>query len=180
MSNSTTINEIKPPLAQVLSSKLTLIKQYCQQLKPRDRRIWLVIGVALSMCLLWLIAIAPALNTLRNAPGLHRQIDAQIENMQRISAEAKSLQKQPKLSLDDAQKALHNTVTQRLGGTGQISITGNRALLTLKNATPQSVAEFLTEARINARAIPQEAKITRSNAPNPSWDGSMTLTLLAK
>ena len=70
--------------------------------------------------------------------------------------------------------------SQRLGGTGQISITGNRAMLTLKNANPQSLAEFLTEARINARAIPQEVKITRSNAPTTGWDGSMTLTLPAK
>ena len=180
MSNSTTISRSNHPWVQVISSKLAQFKQYWQQLNPRDRRIWLVVFVAISLCLLWLIAIAPAMNTLRNTPDLHRKLDAQLESMQRISAEAKSLQKQPKLSLDDAQKALQNTVTQRLGSNGQISITGNRAMLTLKNATPQSVAEFLTEARINAHAIPQEAKITRSNAPITSWDGSMTLTLPAK
>lgn len=180
MSSSTMVNKKQPPWIQAILPKLDQLKQFWQQLNPRARRLWLIICVAISLCLLWLIALAPALNTLRNAPDLHRQLDTQIENMQRISAEAISLQKQPKLSLDDAQKALQNTVSQRLGGTGQISITGNRAMLTLKNANPQSLAEFLTEARINARAIPQEVKITRSNAPTTGWDGSMTLTLPAK
>ena len=149
MSNSTMVNKKHHPWIQAILPKLDQLKQFWQQLNPRARRLWLFICVAISLCLLWLIAITPALNTLRNAP-------------------------------DDAQKALQNTVSQRLGGTGQISITGNRAMLTLKNANPQSLAEFLTEARINARAIPQEVKITRSNAPTTGWDGSMTLTLPAK
>ncbi|HMS25827.1 MAG TPA: type II secretion system protein GspM [Burkholderiaceae bacterium] len=180
MSNNTAINTNNPKLFHQFSSKLTQAQLFWRQLSPGLRRIWLVVGLAVSLYSVWLVAIAPAMNTLRNAPDLHRKLDAQIDNMQTISAEVKSLQKQPKLGLDDAQKALQNTVAQRLGSTGQINIIGSRAILTLKSAPPQSVAEFLTEARINARAIPQEVKITRNNASVTSWDGSMTLSLPAK
>jgi len=164
----------------LVSSRIEHFKLYWQQLSPRSKRVWLLLFVAACLGFLWLVAVAPALKTLRDAPDRHRLLNVQLEHMQRISAEAKSLQKLPQLNLVDAQKALQNTVTQRLGANGQVSITGNRAILTIKNATPTAVAEFLTDARINARAIPEEVKIMRSTVTVANWDGSMTLTLPAK
>ena len=97
--------------------------------------------------------------------------------MRTLSAEAKNLQTQPKLGLDDAQKALQSTVTQRFGATAQLNLTGERASLTLKNASAQELALWLTQARVNARALPSEAKLNRHG---DFWDGTMVLTLPKK
>ena len=97
--------------------------------------------------------------------------------MRTLSAEAKNLQNQPKLGLDEAQKALQSTVTQRFGTTAQLNLTGERASLTLKNANPQELALWLTQARVNARALPSEAKLNRNG---DVWDGTLVLNLPKK
>lgn len=150
---------------------------YWRQLKMSERRLILAAFWLIFAALLWWLAIAPALKTIKEAPAQHRALDAQLQSMRSLSAEAKNLQSQPKLGLDEAQKALQSAVTQRFGSTAQLNLTGERASLTLKNASPQELALWLTQARVNARALPTEAKLTR-NADG--WDGTMVLTLPKK
>jgi general secretion pathway protein M len=150
---------------------------YWRQLKLSERRLILTATWLIVAALLWWLAIAPALKTLKEAPAQHRALDTQLQNMRALSAEAKNLQSQPKLGLDDAQKALQSTVTQRFGATAQLNLTGERASLTLKNASAQELALWLTQARVNARALPSEAKLNRLG---DVWDGTMVLTLPKK
>lgn len=150
---------------------------YWRQLKLSERRLILTATWLIVAALLWWLAIAPALKTLKEAPAQHRALDTQLQNMRTLSAEAKNLQSQPKLGLDDAQKALQSTVTQRFGATAQLNFTGERASLTLKNANAQELALWLTQARVNARALPSEAKLNRNG---DVWDGTMVLTLPKK
>lgn len=156
------------------------LSRYWQNLKPRERRLIGIAGLLIGLALLWWLTLAPALKVLKQAPDQHRQLDAQIQAMQSMSNEAKSLQNQPKLGLDDAQKALQAAATQRFASAAQLSMSGNRASLILKNADAQALAEFLTQARVNARAVPSELKITRSATPSTGWDGSITFSLPAK
>jgi general secretion pathway protein M len=150
---------------------------FWRQLKLSERRLILTATWLIVAALLWWLAIAPALKTLKEAPAQHRALDTQLQNMRTLSAEAKNLQSQPKLGLDDAQKALQSTVTQRFGATAQLNLTGERASLTLKNASAQELALWLTQARVNARALPSEAKLNRLG---DVWDGTMVLTLPKK
>jgi general secretion pathway protein M len=150
---------------------------FWRQLKLSERRLILTATWLIVAALLWWLAIAPALKTLKEAPAQHRALDTQLQNMRTLSAEAKNLQSQPKLGLDDAQKALQSTVTQRFGATAQLNLTGERASLTLKNASAQELALWLTQARVNARALPSEAKLNRHG---DVWDGTMVLTLPKK
>lgn len=150
---------------------------YWRQLKISERRLILVAFWLIFAVLLWWLAIAPALKTIKEAPAQHRALDAQLQSMRSLSAEAKNLQSQPKLGLDEAQKALQSAVTQRFGSTAQLNLTGERASLTLKNASPQELALWLTQVRVNARALPTEAKLTRNG---DVWDGTMVLTLPKK
>ena len=150
---------------------------YWRQLKLSERRLisaafWLIVAV-----LLWWLAIAPAVKTIKEAPAQHRALDAQLKNMRTLSAEAKNLQNQPKLGLDEAQKALQSAVTQRFGTTAQLNLTGERASLNLKNANAQELALWLTQARVNARALPSEVKLNRNG---DAWDGTLVLTLPQK
>lgn len=161
------------------------LHSYWRQMKPHEKRLTLTVSVLVLIALLWWLALAPALKTLRLAPEQHRNLDAQIQAMQSMSAEAKALQNQPKLGLEEAQKALQSSVTQRFGNTAQLSIAGERATLTLKNANPQELALWLTQARVNARALPSEVKLNRSANVNTSanstgWDGSLVVNLPKK
>lgn len=150
---------------------------YWRQLKMSERRLILVAFWSIVAALLWWLAIAPALKTIKEAPAQHRVLDVQLQSMRTLSAEAKNLQNQPKLGLDEAQKALQNAVTQRFGTTAQLNLTGERASVTLKNANAQELALWLTQARVNARALPTEAKLNRTG---DVWDGTLVLTLPKK
>lgn len=142
-----------------------------------ERRLILIALAVISAALLWLVAFAPALKILKEAPNEHLALDAKLQNMRNLSAEAKQLQSQPKLSFDEAQKALQSSVTQRFGTTGQLNLVGERATLTLKNASAEELAMWLAQARLNARALPVEVKLTRSN---DAWNGSLVLSLPKK
>jgi general secretion pathway protein M len=150
---------------------------YWRQLKVNERRLILMAVWVILAALLWLLAIAPALKTIKEAPEQHRALDTKLQDMRNLSAEAKTLLSQPKLGLDDAQKALQSSVAQRFGSTAQLNLTGERATLTIKNANPQELAQWLTQARVNARALPGEAKLNRNG---DGWDGTLVLNLPKK
>lgn len=150
---------------------------YWRQLKMNERRLILVAFWVILAVLLWLFAIAPAYKITKAAPEQHRALDVKLQSMRTLAIEAKALQSMPKLSLDDAQKALQSTVTQRFGSNAQLSLAGERATLTLKNADPQELAQWLTQARVNARALPAQAKLSRNGE---GWDGTLVLNLPKK
>lgn len=150
---------------------------YWRQLKMSERRLILTAFWLILAALLWWLAIAPALNTIKEAPAQHRALDTQLQSMRALSTEAKNLLSQPKLGLDEAQKALQSAVTQRFGSTAQLNLAGERATLTLKNANPQELALWLTQARVNAHALPGEAKLNRNGE---GWDGTLVLNLPKK
>jgi general secretion pathway protein M len=150
---------------------------YWRQLKMSERRLILAAFWLILAAVVWWLAIAPALKTIKEAPAQHRALDAQLQSMRALNTEAKNLQSQPKLGLDEAQKALQSTVTQRFGSTAQLNLAGERATLTLKNANPQELAQWLTQARVNARALPVEAKLNRNGE---GWDGTLVLNLPKK
>ncbi len=148
-----------------------------RQLKMSERRLILIAFCLIIIALLWWFAIAPALKTIKEAPAQHRELDKQLLNMRTLSAEAKNLQNQPRLALDEAQKALQSSVTQRFGSAAQLNLTGERASLTLKNANPQELTLWLTQARVNARALPTDVKLNRIG---DTWDGTLLLNLPKK
>ena len=150
---------------------------YWRQLKMSERRLILAAFWLILAALVWWLAIVPALKTIKEAPAQHRAVDAQLQSLRALSLEAKNLQSQPKLGLDEAQKALQSTVTQRFGSTVQLNFSGERATLTLKNANPQELALSLTQARVNARALPSEVKLNRNGE---GWDGTLVLNLPQK
>ncbi len=129
----------------------------------------LVLGASL-----WWVALAPALSTLRSAPQQQRLLETQLQHMQRLQQQAKTLQAQPPLTLAESQRLLEATVTT-LGPNAQLTVVGDRVTLTLKGASADAVAQWLTQARLTARVSPTEARLTRNAAG--TWDGAMVLIL---
>ena len=64
--------------------------------------------------------------------------------------------------------------TAALGATGQVSVLGDRATLTLRGASPQALAQWLAQVRINARLLPLESQLARDGGTG-GWSGSVVL-----
>ena len=79
---------------------------------------------------------------------------------------------------DEALRALEQTIRQRFGTTARYSIGGDRVTITLSAAAPDTLAQWLTQARVNARALPAEARLTRNAAGQ--WDGTLVMSLPAR
>eukprot|EP01036_Dinobryon_divergens_P043684 gene43684-58187_t len=75
-------------------------------LAPREQNLVLAAGTVVALALLWWVAVAPALGTLRAAPARHAALDAQLQRMQGLQAEAQQLQATPATSPGDAVGAL--------------------------------------------------------------------------
>ena len=89
---------------------------------PRER---LAIGAALALIgvyLVWAIAMQPAWRTLRDAPAQLDRLDAQLQQMQRLAAESKTLRGTAPVSPGQAAVAL-TSATERLGAQGYVERT---------------------------------------------------------
>lgn len=144
-------------------------------LAPREQALVAAAAALVALALLWWLAIGPAVSTLRSAESQHRALDAQLQQMRRLQAQARAMQAQPKLNHDEAMRQLEAAIRQQLGTSARYAIAGDRVTLTLTNTPAQALAQWLSQVRTNARAIPGEARLARN--AGGGWDGSLVLTL---
>jgi len=162
---------------------LTQLRSQWATLAPRERRGVQAALALVGMALLWWLALGPAVQTLRAADAQHRSLDTQLQTMRRMQAEVQALQSQSAIGFDEALRNVQSSAKTDLSGTAQINVLGERVSVTFKNTSAEALARWLTQVRINARALPTEAKLVRSAAANatqpalPAWDGSLVLAL---
>jgi general secretion pathway protein M len=140
------------------------------KLAPRERRALALAGAVIAAALTWWLALAPAWVTLRQAPGQHAKLNADLQHLQTLAAQAQSLQAQPKLGRDDALRALEAATLRLLGPDAQLNALGDRATVTFKAAQAEALAQWLAEVRINARTVPTELRLSAAAAPKPAAD----------
>lgn len=163
------------------SARTTAWQTRWAQLAPKERKGIAVAIAVVVLATVWLAMVGPGLQQWRTAEAKARALDAQLQQMQTLQAQAQSIQAQPALAYDDAVRALKLATQQALGATAQMSVVGDRASVTLQNAQPQALAQWLTQARLNARSVPSEARLTRAPSPGPLlWNGTLTMALPAK
>lgn len=154
-------------------SQLAPLKTQWQAMAPREQNFVLGAAALVGLALVWWVAISPALQTLRTAPKRHAELDTQLQRMRSLQAEAQQLQAAPRSSTGDPTGALRNGLTQRMGTAAQLNVTGDRATVTLKAAPADALAQWLALARSNARAVPIEARLTRTaNPTTPAATGN--------
>ena len=144
-----------------------------QALSPREQRGLSLLGALLAVLLFWLIAIAPALNTLRDSDHRRAQIGQQHAHMLALQAQAQALQTRTPISRDEALRNLQGLTP---GAQMQLNVQGDRVMVQLKAVPAAALANWLTQARSQAQALPVEAHLTRSNTAM-TWDGSLVLSL---
>ena len=143
-------------------------------LARREQQALLVALVLVLGAVLWWVALAPALSTLRSAPQQQRLLETQLQHMQLLQQQAKTLQAQPPLTLAESRRLLEASV-KTLGPNAQLTVVGERVTLTLKGASADAMAQWLTQTRLTARVSPAEARLVRNAAG--TWDGAMVLIL---
>lgn len=150
------------------------------RLEARERRLVALAASVVALALLWWLALEPALRTLGAADDQRATLQAQAQQMQQLRAEAEALKALPRLSRDEAVRALEAAVRQRLGDTGQLSVVGDRANVVLQHTPAAALAQWLADARLNARATPVDARLTRAAAAPGApvlWSGTLSLSL---
>ena len=158
--------------------KPQLLRSRWATLAPREQALVAAAAALVALALLWWIALAPAVGTLRSAEEQHRVLDQQLQHMRRLQAQAKAMQSQPRLGQEEALRQLEAAIRQQLGLSARHAIAGERVTVTLTNAPAAALAQWLSQVRTNARAIPGEARLTRNAAGG--WDGTLVLTLPAR
>ena len=149
-----------------------------ERLALREKALVALAAVAIAALLVWLIALRPAVTVLRSAEGEHRVLDLQLQQMLALQQQAKALQAQPKLGHDEALRLLELSLRQRLGTSARLTVAGERVTITLAGTPADALARWLTQARVDARALPGEARLSRN--AGGLWEGTIVLSLPAR
>ena len=164
-----------------MKTKLTEWRTHWDALAPREQTLAIAAAAVVVLALLWWVLLAPALQTLKNSAAQHAALDAQLQHMQVLQAEALQLKDAPRSQVGDALRTLQDSATRQLGAAAQLAAAGDRVTVTLKGAPAPSLAQWLAQARSAAHALPLEAKLTRSGDPAAArWDGTLVLALPTK
>lgn len=150
------------------------LRLWWSQRPAREQALLQLGGLLVAVALLWSVALAPALRTLRTFGTQHAAQAAQLQTILHLQAQAQALQAVPPLSQAAATQALQASVQQTLGTTANITVSGDNATVTLRGVTPEALAQWLASARTNARCTPLQAHLTRSAA---GWSGTLQLAL---
>jgi general secretion pathway protein M len=169
------MSEIGHPAAATPAwqSALAPLRSAWLGLSQRDRRAALLAATVLGLFIVWSAAVQPAWRTLSRAPAELDAVDAQLQAMQRLAAEATELRAMPAVPLQQATAALQ-AATVRLGDQGKLSMQGDRAVLTLTGIGTSALRLWLAEARAGARARPVEATLNRGPQ---GYNGTLVLSL---
>ena len=171
-------NAMPPPRAMAAA-----LRQHWASLAPREQTLVLAAATVLGLALLWWLLLAPALAQLRASPARHAALDAQLEQMQALQAQALHLKDIPRPTGNETLPVLWRSLGQQLSAGTQMSTTGDRAAITLKDVPPEALAQWLAQVRSTTRAVPTEARLMRNTAstggasPPAPWNGTLTLAL---
>ena len=131
-----------------------------QVLGERERSALKVAGWALALLLGWLIAVAPGLRVLKQTPAQLETVELQLQDMQGLALEARELRSTPAVSAAQASQALQ-AASEHLGPAARLTVSGDRAVLTVTGVAAEALQAWLGEVRSAARARPLEASLQR-------------------
>ena len=162
-----------PSLPPALNDARQQAGRCWQARAPRERQMIVVMAVSVTVLLIWLILIQPALRILREAPLELDRLDQQMQQMQLAASEMQSLRAASPVPTEQASTALRASTAQ-LGSTAKLAIQGDRAVLTFTGIQGDALRGWLGEARSAARARPMEAQLVKAAT---GYSGSITVSL---
>ncbi len=128
---------------------------------PRERQMAQAAAALVVLTVLVLVFIRPALKSMQQTPAQLRAISTEVSRMRALADEAQALRQQPPVPPVQAEAAL-KAATERLGAAAKMSIQGDRATVEFIKVSGESLADWLVEVRLAARARPLEASLALS------------------
>lgn len=155
-----------------------------RQRPARERRLVLLALWLLGTAPLITWGVVPALDTWRRAPQQQAELDRQSQHMLQLQAQARQLQASARLPRTEAIGLLEKSALELLGPQTRVQVQGEQLRVTLQAASPQGLAQWLTQARERAQALPHSVRLQRaagaasaSDPPDVLWSGELTLRL---
>jgi len=141
--------------------------QRWMDLSGRER---LGLGLALlvlALALLWSLGVAPAWRQWQQGQGQTQALQTQWQGMQALQAQASALSAQSRVRPEEAARLLQTSVTN-LGPGAMVTVNGDLATVQIKGASAAAVSQWLAQARVQAQALPVQARLGRSAASGSS------------
>ena len=142
-------------------------------LSARDRRIARLGGGLVAIGVLWMVAVQPAWRSIRDLPLQIERAEAQLQQMQALAAESKTLRAATPVAPAQAAAALR-LATAPLGDKVRLVQQGERMTLSLNGIDGPALRDLLAQARASARARPVEAQLVRGPR---GFEGTLVLSL---
>jgi len=157
--------------------KTTQVKAWWEALSSRDKRMIRVAAALLIFVLLWLLALQPAIRTIRSFESAQRTQEAKLQQMLNLQSQAQSMQNLPLVSQAAAVTELEISIEQTFGNRAEIIFNGNNATVNVRAISPEDLAKWLNNIRTNSRTVAIQARLTRTNI---GWNGSFQMVLPAQ
>jgi general secretion pathway protein M len=167
--NATRTSAALPALAALRTQTLARWRSFA----PRERLALAMGGLLLALFIVWSLLVAPAWRVSRDAPVELDRLEVQLQQMQRLAADARTLKGAPAVSPAQAVEPL-KAATARLGNKASLVFQGDRATLTLTGVSGEALRDWLSEARSAAHARPIDVQLTRSG---DGYAGLVVVTL---
>lgn len=148
--------------------------------RPARERSLIVVGVTvLLLAAAWTGWIGPAWSTWREAPQRQAALEAQTRQMLKLQAQAQHLQTPGRIERDKALRMLSASTQSLLGKGAQLTPQGEGLRVSVKAATAAGLAQWLSQAREQALAIPSQVQLQREDTAGAetSWSGTLVLRL---
>jgi general secretion pathway protein M len=150
------------------------IQRWWRQRATREQRLLGAAATLLVLALLWVLALAPALKTLRQHDARAAQLQATLSHMQGLEAQAKLLQGRSSMGGAAAQQALQTHTVSLLGKQADIAARNGGASVTLRSVSPQALGRWLATVRTEAHVQVLQSRLQRGAE---GWSGSLQLRL---
>ena len=169
-----------------LQTAIAPLRKQWSALAQREQNLVLLATSIVLLALVWWVALAPALHSLRTAPARHAAADRELQTMLQMQAQAQLLRRQPQSSSADSKALLEQSVTAELGATAKLQWLGLRAQITLTQTPAPALARWLSQVRDNSHAAVAEMKLNRQAATSTGnnasdaitrWSGTLLLDL---
>ncbi len=154
----------------------TLFKTRWQALALREQRGLGIASALVLASLVWSVALAPALRTLKGVEAQNMQLGITAERMQALQARAKLLQAKPLATPANTLRALQSATTA-LGKVASLQVLGEQATVTLRQISASALAAWLSP-ETGVGLSPSEVHLQRdANSAEPQWSGTLVFRL---
>ena len=121
----------------------------------------------LALALVWSVGVEPAWRQWQQGQARTQALQTQWQDLQALQAQVSALKGQSRVRPDDAARLLQASVAT-LGPNASLVVNGDMATVQIKGASAAALSKWLAQARVQALALPVQARLSRMAATGPS------------